>query len=88
MSEHYTIELAVTPTVLQEALKEVERETGVRTALYPSWVQTGRLSRFVADDRLRRMRLAGDILRHALHTLRAGGPVQDTLDFAGEPNPK
>jgi hypothetical protein len=53
----------VTKTVLGEQIAEIERELALRRAVYPKWVQAGKLNQALADRQVACM-------EGALRTLR------------------
>jgi len=48
---------------IENAIKEVGREIGLRKNLYPKWIQSGRLTQQKADEQIENMSNAYEILK-------------------------
>jgi hypothetical protein len=60
-----------TTEIIEEAISEVEREKNVRVRCYPRWVDDGKFSRVEANDRMRRIDYALDLLKSMLKEAKA-----------------
>lgn len=59
----YEVDLnKIPPAELREASSEIQREIGMRTAVYPGLIKKGELTQETADRRQQLLRLAGRIL--------------------------
>ena len=77
--EVYTVEVALEIEAVVEALKECEREAGVRRGIYPRWIREGRINAGVAYERQRGMDLAVRLLNQVPTSMRQ--PYQPRLNL-------
>lgn len=78
----YTVEIKLDISEVVEALKEAEREAGMRRGVYPRWIASGKINAGVAYERQRGMDLAVRLLKQVATSMRQ--PYQPRLDlFAG-----
>lgn len=82
MSSTYTVDVSLDPAEVMDALKEIEREAGVRRGVYPRWIESGKLNAGVAHERQHRMDAAAKILKEIATSMRQ--PYQPKLDLFKE----
>lgn len=77
----YEIDLNINPSDVVDALAECERESGARRGIYKRWVEAGKITVSVANERQLRIDNAAKILKQVVGTMRM--PYQASLDFSG-----
>lgn len=77
--EVYTVEIKLDISEVVEALKEAEREAGMRRGVYPRWIREGRINAGVAYERQRGMDAAARVLKQIATSMRR--PYQPRLDL-------
>lgn len=75
----YTVEIKLDISEVVEALKEAEREAGMRRGVYPRWIASGKINAGVAYERQRGMDLAVRLLKQIATSMRQ--PYQPRLDL-------
>ena len=77
----YDVTINVEPGDVVAALKEINRELGVRKGVYPKWVKDGKLTQSLASERIHLMEVASRTLDHVVNSMSQ--PYQSKLDFGG-----
>ena len=78
----YDVTINVEPGDVVAALKEINRELGVRKGVYPKWVKDGKLTQSLAAERIHLMEVASRAMEQLVNSMHQ--PYQGKLDFGGK----